>query len=79
MVGQITRRGVPALIQGGCRWVIERPRLGNQDGKLRWCTDRRRLVVAFWLAVASAVIVYGRLLRRAWTCYRWQDRPRRRP
>jgi hypothetical protein len=33
----------------------------NQYGKLRWCTERRRLV------------------RRTWTCYRWQARPRRRP
>jgi hypothetical protein len=46
--------------------VIERTHAwGNQYGKLRWCTERRRLVVAFWLALASAVIVCGRLLRRA--------------
>jgi hypothetical protein len=51
----------------------------NQYGKLRWCTECRRLVVVFWLALASAVIVCGRLLRRAWGCYRWQGRPRRRP
>jgi hypothetical protein len=55
------------------------PRLGNQYGKLRWCTERRRLVVAFWLALASAAIVCGRLVRRAWTHYRWEGRPRRRP
>jgi transposase len=80
MVGQIATRGVPAPVQVGRRWVIERTHAwGNQDGKLRWCTERRRLVVAFWLALVSAIIVCGRLLRRAWTCYRWQDRPRRRP
>jgi hypothetical protein len=33
---------------------------GNQDGKLRWCTERRRLVVAFWLALA-------RRRHRAWS------------
>jgi hypothetical protein len=60
--------------------MIERTHaLGNQDGKLRWCTERRRLVVEFWLALANAAIVLGRLLRRAWTHYRWQGRPRRRP
>jgi hypothetical protein len=24
----------------------------NQYGKLRWCTERRRVVVEFWLALA---------------------------
>jgi hypothetical protein len=42
-------------------------------------TLRRRLVVEFWLALASAVIVCGRLLGRAWSCFRWLGRPRRRP
>jgi transposase len=78
MVGEIAARGVPA--QMGRRWVIERTHAwSNQYGKLRWCTERRRLVVEFWLALASAVIVCGRLIRRAWTHYRWQGRPRRRP
>jgi hypothetical protein len=80
MVGQIATRGIPAPVQAGRRWVIERTHAwGNQDGKLRWCTERRRLVVAFWLALASAVIGCGRLIRRAWTQYRWEGRPRRRP
>jgi transposase len=80
MVGQIATRGLPAPIQAGRRWVIERTHAwGNQYGKLRWCTERRRLVVEFWLALASAVIVCGRLVRRAWTHYRWEGRPHRRP
>ena len=80
MVGQIAARGRPAPIQVGRRWVIERTHAwGNQYGKLRWCTERRRLVVQFWLALASAVIVCGRLVRRAWTHYRWDGRPHRRP
>jgi transposase len=80
MAGQIATRGVPAPVQVGRRWVIERTHVwGNQYGRLRWCTERRRLVVAFWLALVSAVIVGGRLIRRAWTHYRWQDRPPRRP
>jgi transposase len=80
MVGEIATRGVPAPIQAGRRWPVERTHAwGNHYGKLRWCTERRRLVVAFWLALAYAAIVCGRLLRRAWTCYRWEGRPRRRP
>ena len=53
MVGQIATRGVPARIQFGRRWVIERTHAwANQDGKLRWCTERRRVVVEFWLLLA---------------------------
>ena len=79
MAGEIATRGKPAPIQaspalaGGAH-----PRVGHQYGKLRWCTERRRVVVEFWLALAAAAIVCGRLLRRAWGCYRWEGRPRRR-
>jgi hypothetical protein len=80
MTGDIAIRGQPAPIQAGRRWVIERTHAwGNHYGRLRWSTERRRLVVAFWLALASTIIVCGRLIRRAWTCYRWTGRPRRRP
>jgi transposase len=79
MLGEIATRGVPAPIQASRRWPVERTHAwGNQYGKLRWCTERRRRVVEFWLALANAAIVCGRL-RRAWTCYRWEGRPRRRP
>ena len=80
LVGEIATRGLPAPIQAGRRWVVERTHAwGNQYGKLRWCTERCRPVVEFWLALAGAAIVLGRLVRRAWTCYRWDGRPRRRP
>jgi transposase len=80
MAGQIATRGRPAPIQAGRRWVIERTHAwGNQYGKLRWCTERRRVVVEFWFLLALALIIVGRLIRRAWTCYRWEARPRRRP
>jgi hypothetical protein len=52
---------------------------GYQSVMLRWCTGRQWLVAEFWLAVASAVIVCGRLLRRTRAGYRWQGRSRRRP
>jgi hypothetical protein len=31
------------------------------------------------LRLALVLIVLGRLIRRAWTHYRWDGRPRRRP
>jgi hypothetical protein len=80
MVGQIAARGLPAPIQVGRRWVIERTHAwANQYGKLRWCTERRQVVVELWLLLALTLIVVGRLIRRAWTDYRWEGRPRRRP
>jgi transposase len=80
MVGQIATPGLPAPIQAGRRWPVDRTHAwANQYGKLRWCTERRRVVVAFWLLLALALIVVGRLIRRAWTHYRWEGRPRRRP
>jgi transposase len=80
MAGEIATRGRPAPVQASRRWPVERTHAwGDQYGKLRWCTERRRIVVEFWLALANAVIVCGRLVRRAWTSYRWDSRPRRRP
>jgi IS5 family transposase len=78
--GHIAHKGTPAPIQAGKRWPVERTHAwGNAFGKLRWCTERRRRVVGFYLALAHAVIIVGRLVRRAWTGYRWQGRPGRRP
>jgi len=80
MVGEIATRGLPAPIQASRRWPIERTHAwANQYGKLRWCTERRQVVAEFWLALANAVIVCGRLIRRAWTYYRWEGRPHHRP
>jgi transposase len=78
MAADIATRGKPTPVQAGRRWPVERTHAwGNQYGKLRWCTERRRLVVEFWLALVNAVIVCGRLIRHAWSCYRWDSRPRR--
>jgi transposase len=66
MAGEIATRGKPTPVQASRRWPVERTHAWtNQYGKLRWCTERRRLVVAFWLALVNAVIVCGRLVRRA--------------
>jgi hypothetical protein len=56
--------------------VIERTHAwANQYGKLRWCTERRRTVVEFWLALANAAVVCSRLVRHAWTHHRWRAAP----
>jgi hypothetical protein len=54
MAGEIAIRGKPAPVQAGRRWPLERTHAwGNQDGKLRWCTEPRRLVVDFWLPLGQ--------------------------
>jgi transposase len=76
LLGQIAQRGVPAPIQLGRRWVIERTHAwGNTFGKLRCCTERRRQQVEFYLALACAVIVVRALIGRARLLYRWDARP----
>jgi hypothetical protein len=80
MAGKVAPRGRPAPVQATRRWPVERTHAwGNQYGKLRWWTERRRIVVQFWLALAAAVIVCGRLVRRAWTSRPLGRAPPRRP
>ena len=70
--GHIAHKGTPARSRpaSGGRWSA--PTLGNAFGKLCWCTQRRRRVVEFYLALAHAIIIVRRLVGRAWTCSRWQ-------
>ncbi|GAB2473832.1 hypothetical protein GCM10027187_47720 [Streptosporangium sandarakinum] len=45
--GEIARKGIPAPIQAGKRWVVERSHAWmNGFGKLRRCTEQRSRVVA---------------------------------
>jgi len=80
LTAAIATKGKPAPITAGQRWVVERTNAWtNAHKKLVWCTERRAVVVAFWIAFSTAIIVVGRLVRQAWTRYRWDTRPRRRP
>ncbi len=74
--GAIARKGVPAPIQAGSRWVVERTHSWmNGYGKLRRCTEKRRAVVDFYLFFAAALVVVRRLIQQARTRYRWPTRP----
>ena len=55
------------------------PRRHNNFYKLARCTERRQIVADFYIALANTVVLVRRLLRRAWSLYRWDTRPRRRP
>lgn len=77
---EIAMRGKPAPITAGTRWVVERTTAWtNAHKKLVWCTERRAVVIAFWMAFSAVLIIVGRLVREAWTRYRWETRPRRKP
>lgn len=81
LTGVISKRGKPAPLQATERWVVERTNSWNNahKKKLVWCTERRGRVIDFWAAFSSAIIIVGRLIRKAWTRYRWESRPSRRP
>lgn len=74
--GEITRKGAPAPIQAGKRWVVERSHAWmNGFGKLRRCTEKRTRVVDFYLYLSAALVTLRTLIRRATPRYRWDRRP----
>ena len=80
LVGVISEKGKPAPLQATKRWVVERTNSwNNAHKKLVWCTERRGRLIDFWVAFSNAIIIVGRLIRKAWTRYRWESRPSRRP
>ncbi|MDQ3541321.1 MAG: IS5 family transposase [Chloroflexota bacterium] len=76
ITGEIARKGVPAPLQAGKRWVVERTQSWmNGYGKLRRCTERTGPVVDFYLFLAAAFVVTRCLIREARHRYRWSTRP----
>ncbi len=74
--GAIARKGVPAPVQAGTRWVVERTHSWmNGFGKLRRCTEKVKAVVDFYLFLAAALVVVRQLIQRACHRYRWPGRP----
>jgi hypothetical protein len=72
----IALKGTPAPIQAGKRWPVERTHAWmNGYGKLRRFTDKRKIIVEFYLYLAAALTVIRRLINRARTLYRWPTRP----
>jgi transposase len=77
ITAQIAKRGEQTPIQADGRWVVERTNSWmNNFGKLRRCTERHTGPIEFFIALASAIITVRSLIRRAWTHYRWETRPR---
>lgn len=76
----IAVKGRPAPIQAGQRWVVERTHAWvNAFNRLQRCYERRQPVVDAFISLAHAIVTLRRLIRIAWTNYRWNTRPARRP
>jgi hypothetical protein len=74
--GQIARKGIPAPIQAGTRWVVERTHAWmNGYGKLRRCTERDASIADFYLYLAAALVTIRQLIQRARNRYRWDTPP----
>jgi hypothetical protein len=81
LVGVISEKGKnTAPLTAGLRWVVERTNSWhNAHKKLVWCTEREGRVIDFWIAFSNVIIIVRRLIRQAWSRYRWEDRPVRCP
>jgi len=80
MTGEIAHKGDKAPIQAGQRWHVERTNSWhNNFNKLQRCYERREEVIDAFFDLADAIITVRRLIREAWTLYRWDTRPANRP
>jgi hypothetical protein len=80
LAGVISEKGNRAPLTAGLRWVVERTNSWhNAHKKLVWCTEREDRVIDFWIAFSNVIIIVRRLIRQAWSRYRWEDRPVRCP
>jgi transposase len=78
--GQIAHKGDNAPIQASGRWHIERTNSWhNAFNRLQCCYERREHVIDAFFDFADAIITVRSLIRKAWTLYRWDTRPPRRP
>jgi transposase len=80
MTGEIAHKGDKAPIQAGQRWHVERTNAWhNNFNKLQRCYERDEDVINAFFDLADTIITVRRLIREAWTLYRWDGRPARRP
>ena len=78
--GQIAHKGEKAPIQASQRWQVERTNAWhNAFNRLQRCYERREHIIDAFFDLADAIITVRSLIRKAWTLYRWDTRPARRP
>jgi transposase len=80
MTWQIARKGDKAPLQAGQRWHVERTNAWhNAFSRLQRCYERRENVINAFFDLADTIITMRSLIRQAWTTFRWDKRPARRP
>ena len=80
LAGDIAHKGAKAPIRAGQRWHVERTNAWhNAFNRLQRCYERHRIVIDAYFDLADTIITIRNLIRRAWTTYRWDTRPTRRP
>jgi transposase len=80
MHAEIAHKGDKAPIQASKRWHVERTNAWhNAFNRLQRCYERREIVVDAFFDLADTIITLRALIRRAWTLYRWDTRPIKRP
>jgi IS5 family transposase len=80
MKGEIAHKGDKAPIQAGQRWHVERTNSWhNNFNRLQRCYEREEAVIDAFFDLADTIITLRRLIREAWTLYRWDTRPAKRP
>jgi transposase len=78
--GEIAHKGDKAPIQAGQRWHVERTNSWhNNFNRLQRCYERNEEVIDAFFDLADTIITLRRLIREAWTLYRWDTRPAKRP
>ncbi|MFD7480848.1 IS5/IS1182 family transposase, partial [Streptomyces sp. NPDC059837] len=77
---RVAQKGEKAPIQAGRRWHVERTHAWqNAFHRLARCYERHVSVIDAYFDLADTIITVRSLIRRAWTTYRWDERPNRRP
>jgi hypothetical protein len=80
MTGETARKGGKAPIQAGQRCHVERTNAWhNSFNRLQRCYGRNEDVIDAFFDLADVIITVRSLIRQAWTLYRWDSRPARRP
>lgn len=80
LAGEIARKGERAPVQATGRWHVERTNAWHHAfNRLQRCYERMATVVTAFFDMADAIITLRALIRQAWTLYRWNARPTKRP